>query len=229
MYDYSLEVRQSFDRLVAEGPMPKLFAFDLDYTLWPAWVDTHVDPPLRRASGDAINKVVDSNGQPLSFYPHVPTLLLSLARTSIPIAAASRTSAPTAAKQALSGLFLKDTDPAPADEPPHSPRRSVEDRTRIVKAISLFDYMEIYPGSKITHFNRIHKDSRVPYEDMIFFDDERRNSEVERKLGVHFVEISNSGLDLETFENGVRGWRAKRAAEQSGEEDLTDSPPRGQL
>lgn len=38
-------------------PLPKLLVFDLDYILWPFWVDTHVSPPLKAKDGNS--KAVD--------------------------------------------------------------------------------------------------------------------------------------------------------------------------
>lgn len=190
------------------GPLPGLVVFDLDYTLWPLWVDTHVDSPLRRR-GDNINKVYDRNGQPLSFFPHVPSILFWLKRRGIPIAAASRTSAPSVARQALNGLYLIDDSDLVEEQG--------KGEKRLVKAIDLFDYQEIYPGSKITHFRKLHEDSGVEYEDMIFFDDEYRNAEVGNKLGVHFVEVGHQGTDLGLVEKAMREWREKKASRTKAE------------
>jgi len=49
--------------------------------------------------------------------------------------------------------------------------------------------MEIYPGNKITHFNKIQKATGLRFEDMLFFDDESRNKNVE-SLGVHMQLVS---------------------------------------
>lgn len=51
------------------------------------------------------------------------------------------------------------------------------------KAIEYFDHLEIYPGSKMTHFNKLQKATGLAFEDMLFFDDEARNRNVET-LGV---------------------------------------------
>lgn len=37
-----------------------------------------------------------------------------------------------------------------------------------------------------------------------------RAGEVQRKLGVHFVEVGLNGLDRATFERGIREWQAKQ-------------------
>lgn len=77
---------------------------------------------------------------------------------------------------------------------------------------ALFGELEIYPGSKLTHFQRLHKSTNIPYSEMIFFDDEYRNSEVERQLGPEFVLVED-GLNLEAVRQGVQSWRRRQ---QSG-------------
>ncbi|KAJ7143338.1 magnesium-dependent phosphatase-1 [Mycena crocata] len=167
--------------------LPKLIAFDLDYTLWDLWIDTHVTGPLR-PSEDA---VVDAHGTSVEFYSDVPAILRRLRDQGVLLAACSRTHAPDMARQALRLLRIS------GEDEPAQP------------AIELFDDLQIYPGSKLAHFRALHAKTGVPYEQMLFFDDEPRNREVER-LGVTF-HLTPTGVDSRAFDAGVKAWLARNS------------------
>ncbi|TEB25780.1 magnesium-dependent phosphatase-1 [Coprinellus micaceus] len=186
--------------------LPKLIAFDLDYTLWDLWIDTHVDGPLHRKA-QRVNEVLDRNDHPISFYRDVADIFHKIrahrfadegdAEDKVVIAVCSRTHAPDLARQCLNLLLVP---------PPHNSEAETAPPTA---AITFFDELEIYPGSKLTHFKRLHKRSRIPYEEMLFFDDERRNGEVE-KLGVTFIHVP-TGLNHKIFEDGLERWQKRRS------------------
>ena len=84
---------------------------------------------------------------------------------------------------------------------------SVTGKTRAAK--ECFHKLEIYPGSKVSHMQKLHQSTGVPYEKMLFFDDEMRNKNVERELGVLMV-LVRDGVSLRIFDEGVREWRRRR-------------------
>ncbi|PBK68008.1 magnesium-dependent phosphatase-1 [Armillaria solidipes] len=183
---------------------PKLVAFDLDYTLWDLWIDTHVSGPLHRHK-NTLNEILDRHNSPISFYRDVPHILHRLREAELIIAAASRTSAPNLARQALSLLLV--------------PPKYGDKDTSPLKAAHFFDQAEIYPGSKLTHFKRLHEKTGIPYSEMLFFDDEHRNKEVEQ-LGVTFCFVPD-GVNHKVFEKGLSLWQSRNAVEVVVEDDTS--------
>lgn len=168
-------------------PIPKMMVFDLDYTLWPFWCDTHVSGPLQ-GSKDGGLTVKDVHGGSYGFYNDVAGILSAIKSRDIIIGAASRTSAPDVARSLLTSLRI------PSDG-------------SSTKAIRLFDHMEIYPGSKITHFQHLHRKSGLAHEEMLFFDDESRNKNVET-LGV-VMQLVRQGVTRSEIDKGVESWRKR--------------------
>ncbi|KAI6784844.1 putative magnesium-dependent phosphatase-like protein [Emericellopsis cladophorae] len=178
---------------LTEGPLPKLIVFDLDYTLWPFWVDTHVTPPLKPNSTHSA--ATDRYGEDYAFYEDVPSILQALPTLGegVKIGVASRTSAPSLARDLLKLLHL----------PPST------DGEKVKKAGDVFDAgMEIYPSCKIRHFEALHRRTGLKYEDMLFFDDEARNRDTET-LGVTMY-LVRDGVTWTEVEKGVAEWRRRR-------------------
>ncbi|PHH63625.1 hypothetical protein CDD81_5606 [Ophiocordyceps australis] len=185
-------------------PLPALIVFDLDYTLWPFWVDTHVLPPLRPHSGSH-SAATDAKGDTFAFYHDVPAILELLARhQKTKLGVASRTSAPSLARDLLGMLYLPSDD-----DDDESDGGMMTKKKKKKRAVDVFDAgLEIYPSSKMRHFEALHRRSGVVYEDMLFFDDESRNRETET-LGVT-MRLVRDGMTWDELAKGLDEWRSRR-------------------
>ncbi|PNS16639.1 hypothetical protein CAC42_4603 [Sphaceloma murrayae] len=181
-------------------PLPRLLVFDLDYTLWPLWVDTHVSGPLK-PSPDGLT-VSDRYGEKFGFYADVAGVLVRAKERGCMLGVASRTSAPEVAREAL--RFLRAPGGLAAELGPGEGKPKAN---KGVPAGTLFDAMEIWPGDKRGHFDKLRKKTGVEYGDMLFFDDEVRNRNVET-LGVTMW-LVRDGVTVEEVEKGVRQWRKR--------------------
>jgi len=143
----------------------KLYVFDLDFTLWDAGGTwcDHCHPPFQKTA--TARGILDASGALIELYPQVIHILETLEKKGCTMALASRTGRPDWASELLH-LFRIDR---------------------------FFIVQEIYPSSKLQHFEKIRKKTGIPYDSMIFFDDEHRN----------IREVSQLGVDCRLVDNGL--------------------------
>ncbi|RKP15221.1 magnesium-dependent phosphatase-1 [Piptocephalis cylindrospora] len=180
------------------GKGPGLVVFDLDSTFWDFGTELLAGPPFRRNA--RTGHVVDREGTVLSPYPEsfdvVRTLHAEYPDTLL--ALASRTATPDWAKAIAQLMLYPPTFPSPPPHPGSDGSHKGTDRS----LLSLFHHQQIYPGSKVKHFEAFQQDTGLPYEDMLFFDDEQRNIRDVSALGVVCIYVPG-GLSLQALQEGL--------------------------
>ncbi|KAK6461896.1 magnesium-dependent phosphatase-1 [Scheffersomyces coipomensis] len=164
---------------------PKAVVFDLDYTLWPCWCDTHITMPIKAVSD---SQIIDRSGMKLGFFKDVESIILELIDNNVKIIGASRTAAPYIAEELLSLLHISNTP-----------------------AIKYFDSLQWGTGSKVKHITKAAKQLNMELElkegEFILFDDELRNRDV-RSINCHFGHVfdEDEGLTRNIFLEELKLW-----------------------
>ncbi|KAG9440703.1 hypothetical protein H6P81_020868 [Aristolochia fimbriata] len=117
-----------------------------------------------------------------SLYPQAKGILYALKDKGIDVAIASRSPTPDIAKTFLNKLGIQ----------------------------SMFVAQEIFSSwsHKTEHFQRIHRRTGVPFNSMLFFDDEDRNTEAVAKMGVTSILVGN-GVNLGALRTGLTNFSSK--------------------
>ena len=146
----------------------ELVVFDLDFTLWDAG-GTWCDH-LSPPFKVSSKGVSDARGNIINLYPDAMKIFQVIEGNSIPMAIASRTEEPEWARRLLKLLGIRDK----------------------------FKYEEIFPGSKVTHFNNLKEKSGIDFDKILFYDDEPRNIDEVSGLGVNCYLVRN-GINIDEF------------------------------
>ena len=172
-----------------------LLVFDCDYTLWPGDCDKDFLAPFNSFEGNTY----DRYWRVCNPYRDVREIFQEIADSGMQFAIASRNPSAKDIKQYLNAIMI-DTR---------------EGRKSIWKLLpENFFYAHSSDGygkGKDLHFKEIAEVSKVPFTDMIFFDDFEDNIEAARKQGTICVKIDKrDGLTMDAFRSGIEAWASKK-------------------
>ena len=167
-----------------KGKSDFVVIFDLDYTLWPFWVDTHITPPFHvkktKENGEKI--LEDGYGYEIKLYPEVMQILEKAKREGIIMGTVSRTLEPEYGKQLLKLLDIE----------------------KYFISCEFDTNKKTKPIKKIANLAGI----KEGIKRCILFDDETRNiRDIEKEGG--FGVLINNGLNMKEFENGINNFKSK--------------------
>ncbi len=160
------------------------------------WCDTHISTPIRLSQNSTSKrpKIVDSEEFIVELYPDVKPILDFLEKRHIIIFTASRTAKPRIAKKMLKLFGLE----------------------KYIYNSEWGYYSKVEHIQQLVNgYNSTLKNVQsepLTFSEICLFDDEWRNSDVEKKLGVKFCHLPNEQLTWQNFHSGIEGWRKKKAA-----------------
>jgi len=161
-----------------------LVVFDLDYTIWPFWVDTHINPPFHitkiKENGERI--IEDKYGYIIKLYPEVLQILEKAKKEGIIMGTVSRTLEPEYGRQLLKLFDIE----------------------------KYFISCEFDTNTKNIPIKKIAKLAGIKegIKKCILFDDEYRNTNaIEKEGGIGI--LLNNGLNMREFENGIKRIKSK--------------------
>eukprot|EP00667_Euglena_gracilis_P024005 EG_transcript_27362 len=177
---------------MAPGRLPRLVAFDLDATLWYPEM-YHLwggGAPFRKLPN---GNVQDCSGTEVYLMGNARNILHALKTkpewANTKVAYCSGTDEPEWARECMRKI-------------------DVGDGITLEDAV---DYIQISKAGKDSHFRKIHQQSDIPFEEMLFFDNESPNIRVVAPLGVTAI-YCPKGLTGDVWERGLQEFANRHAA-----------------
>lgn len=177
--------------LPAGARRPGLVVFDLDDTVWFPEMYMLAGPPFSKDKNSGA--VRDAAGEEVRVYPAVRAALLLMhddpAWAGTRVAVASRTHQKSWAEKCMKLLEMR-------------PGLTLQDCVQ---------YNEIFPACKKQHFANLRSMSGVPYDDMVFLDNEFGNIRDVGQLGVTAI-YTPGGMSAKHWEEALKQYATLHAA-----------------